>query len=101
MVEMSKHSMRIGRLSRFSASRSSSSASTRRSRFCSEATAVGLEREPRVLLGQLSSRRFSPRSGARTSTREPRRSDRNSASADVSPAPRGTTICGGTLGDEP
>ena len=33
---MSKHSMRSGRLSRLSASRSSSSAATRRSRFCSE-----------------------------------------------------------------
>src|SRR4051794_11662287 len=46
-------------------------------------------------------RRFSPRSGARTSTRDPRRSVRNPSSAAVSPAPRGTTICCGIDGATP
>ena len=31
----------------------------------------------------------------------PRRTDRNSSSADVSPAPRGTRICGGIDREEP
>ena len=53
MFEMSKHSIRSGRLSRLSASRSSSSACTRRSCFCSETSCVRVEREPRVLAGEL------------------------------------------------
>ena len=40
-------------------------------------------------------------SGRCTSTREPRRSDRNSSSALVSPEPFGTRICGGIDGAEP
>ena len=50
---MSKHSIRIGRLSRFSASRSSSSASTRRCRCRLGHERVGLQRERRVLLRQV------------------------------------------------
>ena len=46
-------------------------------------------------------RRFSPRSAARTSTRDPRRSERNSASAAVSRAAPGTMICGGIDGADP
>ena len=67
---MSKHSIRSGRLSRLSASRSSSSASTRRSALLLGRGRVRLERE-RARSGRRApgSRRFSPRSAARTSTR--------------------------------
>ena len=53
MLETSKHSIRIGSDSRLSASRSSSSASIRRSRRCSVCCGVRREREPRVLRRQL------------------------------------------------
>ena len=89
MFEMSKHSIRIGSDSRFSTSRSSSSASTRRSRFVS-ATNVSEESASSAFCWASSCRRrFSPRSGARTSTREPRSSERNAASVARSPRPRG------------
>ena len=98
---MSKHSIRIGSDSRLSASRSSSSPSSRRRRFAS-LTAVSEASATRAFSAASSeSRRFSPRSGTRTSTREPRRSERNSASAEVSPTPGGTTSCGGTRGSRP
>ena len=71
---MSKHSIRSGSDSRLRTSRSSSSASTRRSRFVS-ATSVSEESASSALRWASScSRRFSPRSGARSSTREPRTS---------------------------
>ena len=98
---MSKHSMRIGSASRFSTSRSSSSASTRRSRFVSATNVSDESASSAFCCASSCRRRFSPRSGARTSTREPRSSERNSSSAVVSPTPRGTSTCGGTDGAEP
>ena len=90
--------MRIGSDSRLSASRSSSSDSTRRSIFCS-LCAWSVDSAWRAFSSASSCRRrFSPRSAVRTSTRAPRFSERNSASAERSPASRGTMICGGTLG---
>ena len=102
MFEMSKHSIRSGRLSRLSASRSSSSASTRRSRFCSRRGRLVLEREPRVLVGELRE----PPLLAALRARAPRRA-RRAARRGTPRAPPcrstsgGTTICGGTLGAAP
>ena len=82
MLETSKHSIRAGRLSRLSDSRSSSRASTRRRRCCSRrdrARARAARSPPPA--GRA---RASPPLGARTSTRAPRRSPRNAASASVS-----------------
>ncbi len=53
MLEMSKHSMRSGRLSRLRDSRSSSSASIRRRRLRSLCSGVVLERELGVLLREI------------------------------------------------
>ena len=97
---MSKHSIRIGSDSRFSCSRSSSSASTRRNLF---ASAVNVsEASASIAFSWASScrRRFSPRSGARTSTFDPRSSERNVASGGLA-RPRGTRICGGIDGADP
>ena len=95
---MSKHSIRIGRLSRLSASRSSSSASTRRSRFASR-LASGLQREPCVLARHLLRRRFSPPlGGAQLDSRAAELAHSSRERGARSPASRGTTICGGTLG---
>ena len=74
---MSKHSIRIGSDSRLSASRSSSSASTRRARFVSATNVSDSSASCAFCCASSCSRRFSPRSGARTSTCEPRRSERN------------------------
>ena len=70
---MSKHSIRIGSDSRFSTSRSSSSASTRRDRFVSATNVSDCSASSAFCCASSWSRRFSPRSGARTSTCEPRR----------------------------
>ena len=79
---MSKHSIRIGSLSRLSASRSSSSASTRRSRCCSATTASDVERDARVLRSPArrvaASRRVRARAPRRAS-RAARRGSRSSA----------------------
>ena len=101
MFEMSKHSIRSGRLSRLSA------------------LAELLERldaPPPPLLGRrascasascafspasTASRSFSPRAGARTSTRPHARSERNAASASVSVMSGGTITWGGTPGAAP
>ena len=70
---MSKHSIRIGSDSRLSTSRSSSSASTRRARFVSATNVSDCSASTAFCCASSWSRRFSPRSGARTSTCEPRR----------------------------
>ena len=75
--------MRSGRLSRLRHSRSSSSAATRRSR-CSSRCAASASSAWRALSTASSTRRrFSPRDGARSSTRDPRFSERNSSIASV------------------
>ena len=88
MFETSKHSIRSGRLSRFSASRSSSRAWTRRRRSCSRCAASVSTSSRAFSTASSTSRRFSPRAGARTTTRDPRRAERNSAIAPVSAALR-------------
>ena len=63
---------------------------------------VALERELGVLLGEvLAGAASRPRRAARTSTVEPRRSERYSASASVGPASGGTTMSGGMAGALP
>ena len=98
---MSKHSIRSGRLSRLSASRSSSSACTRRNCFCSAANVAESSASRAFWAASSASRRFSPRAGVRTSTREPRSSERNSCNASSPVASGGTTICGGIDGALP
>ena len=74
MFETSKHSMRTGRLSRFSTSRSSSSAAMRLERAASRTAASASSASWAFSAASSTRRRFSPRSGVRTTTREPRRS---------------------------
>ena len=80
MFEMSKHSIRIGRLSRLSASRSSSSASIAPQPLAARAPPTSDSSASRAFcVASSCRRRFSPRSAARSSTAAPRCSLRNSA----------------------
>ena len=101
MFEMSKHSIRSGRLSRLTHSRSSSSASMRRRRLRSRWAESLSSASSAFCWARSRRRRFSPRRAARTSTLEPRSSERYSANASVAPASGGTTISGGIAGALP
>ena len=69
------------------------------SRFVSATKRLGLRARARRSAARAPAAAASRRApGARTSTCEPRRSERNASSADVSPTPRGTRICGGIDG---
>ena len=68
MFEMSKHSMRRGRLSRLSTSRSSSSAAIRLERAAVSDRGVDSSASCAFSAASSTSRRFSPRSGVRTTT---------------------------------
>ena len=96
--EMSKHSTRTGRLSRLSDSRRLSSASIRRSRFCSAAVVSCVSASSAFSAASSARRFFSPRAGALTSTAAPRSSERKPARPSVSVRSEGTMSCGGTLG---